>query len=187
MARTTSEPGRATLIQREGCRLTAYQDSVGVWTIGIGHTGRATLPRVFPGMSITQAEAEAMLATDLQPFEAAVNKAVARPVTQNQFDAMVSLAFNIGSGGFTGSTVVHKLNAGDPAGAADAFLMWMRPPELKQRRIAERRQFLTPDAPLPAPVAAPDMDTTPAASRLVQAKHSWFDRLRAGLSFRKAS
>ena len=148
MTKTTSAAGRAALIQREGCRLVTYLDSVGVPTIGIGHTGRSGPPAVAMGMSITQAEAEAIFATDLAPFEAAVVRAVTAPLTQNQFDACVSLAFNIGAAGFAGSTVVHKLNAGDVGGAADAFLMWVRPPELRLRRDGERTQFLKSDDPV---------------------------------------
>ena len=145
MTKTMSPAGRAALIRREGCRLAAYLDSVGVPTIGIGHTGRTGPPAVAIGMTITQAEADAIFATDLAPFEAAVARAVTAPMTQNQFDACVSLAFNIGAAGFAGSTVVHKLNAGDVGGAADAFLMWVRPPELRRRRDGERTQFLKGD------------------------------------------
>ena len=148
MTKTMSPAGRAALTKREGCRLVAYLDSVGVPTIGIGHTGRAGPPIVATGMTITQAEADAILARDLKSFEFAVNRAVTVPLTQNQFDACVSLAFNIGATGFTGSTVVHKLNAGDIGGAADAFLMWVRPPELRLRREGERTQFLTSDDPV---------------------------------------
>ena len=161
MTMKTSLAGVAAIRQREGCRLTAYRDVVGVWTIGVGHTGRATPPAVTAGMTIIQAQADAMLAADLAPFEAAINKAVARPMTQNQFDAMASLAFNIGAGGFLGSTVVRKFNAGDPAGAADAFLLWEKPAALRARRIGERAQFLStrqPEAPGVAsanPTAAP--------------------------------
>lgn len=147
MIRTMSPAGRASLARREGCRLVAYLDSVGVPTIGIGHTGRAGPPVVAMGMTITQAEAAAIFTTDLAPFEAAVAGAVKVPLTQNQFDACVSLAFNIGAVGFAGSTVVHKLNAGDIGGAADAFLMWVRPPELRLRRDGERIQFLNSDDP----------------------------------------
>ncbi len=151
MTRTISAAGRAALLAREGCRLEAYLDSVGVPTIGVGHTGRAGPPAVALGMRITQAQADAILARDLAPFEAAVDRAVPAGATVNQFDACVSLAFNIGVGGFTGSTVVHKFGAGDPAGAADAFLMWMHPPELRQRRNGERAQFLRPDDPPASP------------------------------------
>lgn len=158
--RTTSAPGRAALMAREGCRLTAYRDSVGVPTIGVGHTGRAGPPPVALGTTITRSQAEAIFAADLAPFEAAVCSAVAGRLTQNQFDALVSLAFNIGARGFAGSTVVHRLDAGDHTGAADAFLMWAHPPELAARRRAERAQFLRPDGP-PAAVPALPPPTGP--------------------------
>ena len=151
MTRTTSNAGRAALMAREGCRLAAYRDSAGVPTIGVGHTGRAAPPAVEMGMTITQSEAEAIFAADLAPFEAAVDRAIPASATTNQFDACVSLAFNIGTLGFAGSTVVHKLEAGDPAAAADAFLMWEHPPELSRRRAAEHQQFLSPDRD-PSPV-----------------------------------
>jgi lysozyme len=145
MTRTVSPAGRAALMAREGCRLVAYRDSLGIPTIGVGHTGRAGPPPVVIGMTITREEAEAIFAADLAPFEAAVRSAVSASLTCNQFDALVSLAFNIGARGFAGSTVVHKLEAGDFTGAADAFLMWAHPPELASRRRAERAQFLRPD------------------------------------------
>ena len=170
MAMRTSTAGVAAIRRREGCRLTAYRDTVGVWTIGVGHTGRAAPPPVTPGMCISAAEADAMLAADLLPFEATVERAVNHPLTQNQFDACVSLAFNIGGPGFAGSTVVHKCNAGDLAGAADAFLMWHHPPELAERRSAERAQFLAPDR---AP--APSTPTRPAA--LEGPRESWLSRM----------
>lgn len=148
MTLKTSPAGRAAIIQREGLRLKAYQDTVGVWTIGCGHTGRASPPPVHGGMTITNAQADAFLASDLAPIEAAVSQAIKRPITQNEFDACVSLAFNIGASGFIGSTVVHKINAfGDMQAAADAFLLWEKPPELKSRREGERAQFLKPDSP----------------------------------------
>lgn len=146
MALRTSEAGRAAITAREGCRLSAYRDSVNVVTIGIGHSDRAPSGvKPVMGMCITAAEADSILADDLVAFEAAVNGATKRPMTQNQFNACVSLAFNIGIGGFTGSTVVHRFNAGDVMGAADAFLMWEKPHELAQRRIGERAQFLAKD------------------------------------------
>lgn len=139
----TSDKGRALIEQREGVRLQAYRDSVGIWTIGVGHTSAAGEPHVTPGLTITQAKCDEILSRDLAKFEAAVSATVKVSVTPNQFDALVSLAFNIGEHGFTGSTVVHRLNAGDVHGAADAFLMWEKPPELKGRREGERHQFLT--------------------------------------------
>ena len=154
MKRTLSPTGRAALMQREGCRLEAYRDSAGVPTIGVGHTGRAAPPAVEIGMTITQAQADAIFAADLSPFEAAVDRAIPEQATENQFDACVSLAFNIGVRGFAGSTVVHKLKAGDPDGAADAFLMWEHPPDLARRREAERQQFLSHDHGSPRLAAA---------------------------------
>lgn len=159
MTRTVSPAGRAALMAREGCRLTAYRDSVGVPTIGVGHTGRASPPPVAMGMTITQAEADRIFAEDLAPFEAAVARSVPTRLTQNQFDACVSLAFNIGARGFVGSSVAHRLAEGDGVGAAEAFLLWAHPPELASRRRAERAQFLRPDAvpapAVPAPVPRP--------------------------------
>lgn len=156
-----SPAGIAALRTREGCVLKAYHDSVGVPTIGVGHTGRASPPAVKVGDTITLAQADAYLAADLAPFEAALNRVVTAKLGQNQIDACLSLAFNIGEGGFVGSTVVHKINAGDLAGAADAFLMWDRPAVLKTRRIGERAQFLRADD-APISMAAPAV-TPPAA------------------------
>lgn len=138
----TSPAGVAKIIVREGSKLLAYKDTVGVWTIGIGHTGRATPPLVRKGMRITAEQEMEILAADLKPFEDAVNRALKVAVTQNEYDAMVSLAFNIGVHGIAGSTVVHMVNAGNMGAAANAFLMWDHPAELLGRRQSERAQFL---------------------------------------------
>lgn len=143
----TSARGRALIAQREGVRLKAYTDSVGVWTIGVGHTSSAGPPHVSPGMTITAAEVQDILASDLAKFEATINAAIKAALADHEFDALSSLAFNIGQGAFSGSTVAHKLNAGDRHGAADAFLMWKNSggkPILLKRRQSERLQFLTP-------------------------------------------
>lgn len=136
----TSPQGREAITQREGLRLKAYRDSRGIATIGVGHAFGPPVVRM--GQVITRERADAILSGDLGRFEAAVTGAVKVALTQNQFDACVSLAFNIGERGFAGSTVVHRLNQKDYKGAADAFLMWERPPELKSRRESERLQFL---------------------------------------------
>lgn len=144
-----SPEGRKVIEQREGSRTHAYQDSVGIWTIGVGHTSMAGPPVVKPGMIISEAEIDTILARDLDRFERAVTSLITVPMKQNQFDAMVSLAFNIGEGkrGFAGSSVVRRMNAGDTQGAADAFLMWNKAggkvlKGLTTRRQAERNQFL---------------------------------------------
>ena len=86
---------------------------------------------------------ERVLREDLATrFEPAVRDAVRKPLKQHQFDALVSLAFNIGTGGFRRSTVVKRLNAGDFRGAADAILMWDKPSILIPRRRRERELFL---------------------------------------------
>jgi GH24 family phage-related lysozyme (muramidase) len=96
----TSTAGRAAIARREGTKLVAYQDSGGVLTIGTGHTSAAGAPHVTAGMGITAAEADQILSRDLAATEAAVTKAVHVPLAQHEFDALVSLAFNIGAGAF---------------------------------------------------------------------------------------
>jgi lysozyme len=156
-----SADGRAKLIAREGFRLTAYKDSVGVLTIGVGHTAAAGKPYPAPGMQITKAEVDRILAQDLVQFEDAVSGAVRVPLAQGQFDALVSLAFNIGTGGFRKSTVVRRLNEGNYRAAADAFLLWNKPAEIMGRRRSERAQFL----------AATDKAGAGAPVRYIPASH----------------
>jgi len=136
-----SDEGIEVLIEREGCELDAYQDSVGVWTIGVGHTAAAGDPKPVPGMTITEDEASEILDRDLDQYEDCVNECIDLPMTQFQFDAFVSICFNIGTGGFSGSTFVKKFNAGDIEGAGDAILMWNKPPEIIPRRQGEFVQF----------------------------------------------
>ena len=143
----TSTAGRALIERREGRRLTAYRDTRGIWTIGVGHAVTGLPPRPYAGMTITEAECDALLAADLAPVEAVINRRVTVPVTQNEFDALVSLGFNIGIGGLGRSLVLRRLNVGDVRGAADAFMDWAKPPSLAGRRQDEMAQFLRPDAP----------------------------------------
>lgn len=141
-----SNKGRDFIKGFEKLELKAYPDpGTGgkPWTIGWGHT-----KGVKPGDQITQAQAEAFLREDLAVFEAAVNSAIKRPMTQSQFDAMVSLAFNIGGANFASSTLVKKFNAGDVQGAAAQFPRWKNAngKEMKglvRRRAAERELFLS--------------------------------------------
>jgi GH24 family phage-related lysozyme (muramidase) len=138
----TSAHGRAVLSVREGNKLKAYRDTVGVWTIGVGHTSAAGDPRVSQGMTITGAQSDQILAKDLGAVEKATKSLVKVALNQNQFDALVSFVFNVGAGAFAASTLLRKLNAGDYAGAAEQFLVWVKQPELKGRRQQERAQFL---------------------------------------------
>ncbi|WP_027171537.1 lysozyme [Methylobacterium sp. 10] len=138
--------GSAVLVAREGRRLDAYRDSVGIWTIGIGHTSAAGPPVVTPGLRLTAAECDAVFARDVGRFVRTVAAAVPDDLPDHAFDALVSLCFNIGEGAFRRSTVVRRLKAGDRAGAAEAILMWNRPSSLIPRRRAEYDQFRTPYA-----------------------------------------
>lgn len=157
MSMTTSAAGVTAIRVREGCRLRAYPDTAGIWTIGVGHTGRASGAPVRAGQSCTMAEAELWLASDLKPMELAVNEACG-PLTQARFDACVSLAFNIGPGAFRTSSVARHCRAGEWDQAANAFLMWNRAgghevEGLLNRRKAERLQFLGEYIVQPVPVA----------------------------------
>ena len=144
-----SAAGIKAIEQREGTRLKAYPDDRGIPTIGTGHTG----PEVHLGLVWTQEQSDAALAKDLAWAEAAVNDSVKVQITQNEFDALVSLAYNIGAAGIKGSSVVRQLNAGNVQIAADDFMMWDKPAELVSRRISEQKQFLSR-----IPVLTTDLD-----------------------------
>jgi len=129
----------------EGLVLTAYRDPVGIWTIGYGHTG----PEVGPGDRITAAQAEALLRQDLVRFENGVRNLVKVPLNSNQFSALVSFTFNVGTGAFANSTMLRRLNQRDYRGAADQFSRWVYGggrvlPGLVRRRNEERALFLAP-------------------------------------------
>lgn len=138
--RKISPKGIALIKSFEGLELKAYPDPAtggAPWTIGCGHAG----PEVRPGLVITEAQADALLAADLGRFERAVNKACPR-TTQNQFDAMVALCFNIGERAFGASTLVKRHNDQDHAAAAKCFNDWVfaagkRMNGLVRRRAAE--------------------------------------------------
>ena len=131
------------LIKRfEGCRLVSYADIVGVWTIGYGHTAG-----VGPGQTISQQQADDMLQADVDSFASSLSKYIVAPVSQNQFDACVSLAFNVGTSAFAGSTLLRLLNKKDYEGAANQFPRWNRAggkpvAGLTKRRLAEQALFL---------------------------------------------
>ncbi|MFC2544869.1 MAG: lysozyme [Aggregatibacter sp.] len=135
-----SENGIEFIRQLEGEKLTAYPDIVGIWTIGVGHTGFVDGKPVARGMAITKEKSKELLTADLKRFESAVNDAVKVTLTQNQFDALVSLAFNIGEGAFARSTLVNKLNAGDKKGAAEQFLVWKNAGGRVSQGLLNRRQ-----------------------------------------------
>jgi len=139
---TYSKSGLALTESFEGCRLMAYYDLRGVLTIGYGHTG----PEVLPGLQITQADAEALLAADIGFAASCVNTAVTVPLTQPEFDALTDFVFNVGCKAFCGSTMRRLLNEGDYAGAAGQFTAWDHAggvvvAGLLRRRQAETQEF----------------------------------------------
>ncbi|MRT38829.1 glycoside hydrolase family protein [Acinetobacter sp. RIT698] len=121
----TSAKGINLICGFEGLELKAYDDGVGVWTIGYGTTSINGV-KVKKGDTCTAEQAKAYLAQDLKKFESAVNTAVKVQLNQNQFDALISLTYNIGSGAFKDSTLLKKLNAKDYKGAAAQFPRWNR-------------------------------------------------------------
>lgn len=140
-----SDRGLDLIKSFEGCKLTAYPDpgtGGAPWTIGWG-----TTRGVKPGMTITQEEADLLLAEDVSSFAQAVNRLVTVPLNQNQFDALVSFAYNVGSSNLGNSTLLRLLNEGNYEGAAGQFGRWVKGgsgetlPGLVRRRAAERALF----------------------------------------------
>lgn len=127
----------------EGLRLTAYKCSAGIWTIGWGHTDG-----VKQGDKITVEQAEELYRVDTQIRREAVDAVVDVELTNGQFNALVSLCFNIGISAFTKSTLVKKLNDGDMLGTAMEFQKWSkigtdRSKGLLRRRCLEAAEFLS--------------------------------------------
>ena len=136
-----SAEGLALIKQFEGFRGQAYADVAGIATIGYGH-------RILPAQSfpdgISEAEAAALLASDVREAERAVDSLIKVALTQGQFDAQVDFCFNLGAGRLVRSTLLRALNAGHYEAAAAQFLLWDRvggevSPALKARREAEMR------------------------------------------------
>lgn len=144
-----SPHGRSLLEQREGNILHAYQDTVGVWTIGYGHTHFDGPPIPVAGMKISQQEADDMLTRDLTHYENLVNQNVTVLLTQNEFDALVSICYNVESALSSRSSIVRSLNRGDKKAAAEAIMLYNKPPEIIGRRRTEQKQFMTPYATMP--------------------------------------
>lgn len=133
----TSEAGISLIKRFEGCRLKAYSDIVGVYTIGYGHTGGVKL-----GTIITEEEAEALLKRDLKRFELSIARLITRRLTQNQFDALVSFCFNLGAGALQRSTLRQKINRMEDSEVPAEFMKWSKAggrvvPGLLRRRKAE--------------------------------------------------
>lgn len=142
---STGAKGIALIKNFEGLRLEKYQDVVGKWTIGYGHLILAD--ETFSA-AIPEAQADALLRQDLGISEKAVNQYVIVPLTQNQFDALVSFTFNLGVGNLKSSTLLRVLNARQYQDAAEEFLRWDKAggkqvAGLTRRRTAERALFIS--------------------------------------------
>jgi lysozyme len=126
----------------EGLRLNAYQDVIGIWTIGFGHTGAD----VYEGLTIDEPKATDLLHVDLRKFEDGINSMVKVELTQNQFDALISFVYNVGLGNFQKSTMLKAINLMNFIKAATQFPMWANAagkkiPMLVKRRNEERQLF----------------------------------------------
>lgn len=142
--RQINQAGLALIKEFEGCRLEAYRCPAGVATIGYGSTQGVKM-----GMKINQNQAESLLRQDLERFERGIELAVNVPLSDNQFGALVSFAFNVGINAFSRSTLLKVLNQGYYRTAADQFTFWDKAdgrvlPGLTRRRQAERTLFLRP-------------------------------------------
>jgi lysozyme len=149
-----SQNGMNMVKKFEGCELHAYQDIVGVWTIGYGHTAG-----VKSGQVITQAQADKMFADEITQFASKVASLIKVPVNQNQFDALVSFAYNLGVQALADSSLLKYVNAKNFTAAADEFPKWCHArgklnQGLLTRRQIEEKLFLTP-MPKPAPKVVP--------------------------------
>ena len=141
----TSPKGIALIKEFEGLRLKAYKCPGGVWTIGYGHTAG-----VKPGIVISEAQAEEYLKADLIAFERYLN-GLGLALNQNQFDALVSFIYNVGTGNFSNSTLLRKVRANPQENSImDEFLRWVYSkgrvlPGLQRRRLAEMKLYFSND------------------------------------------
>jgi GH24 family phage-related lysozyme (muramidase) len=139
-----SANGEAFIKEFEGLRVRPYQCSADVWTIGWGHTKGVTqngvriLGKLYA--AITETQAHELFIEDVMQFELAVRRLVQVPITQNQFDALVSFTFNLGAGALQKSTLLKKLNAGDYKGAAKEFKKWNRADGKVEKGLVKRRK-----------------------------------------------
>ena len=141
----TSPKGIALIKEFEGLRLKAYKCPGGVWTIGYGPTAG-----VKPGIVISEAQAEEYLKADLIAFERYLN-GLGLALNQNQFDALISFIYNVGTGNFSSSTLLRKVRANPQDNSImDELLRWVYSkgrvlPGLQRRRLAEMKLYFSND------------------------------------------
>jgi lysozyme len=159
-----SQAGLDNLLKKfEGCKLKAYKDPIGIWTIGYGHTSAAGEPIVKEGLTITQAEAEEILRRDLGRYEVPVAALVKVELEQHQFDVLVDFAYNAGVGNLKSSTLLKKVNAEDFDAVPKELMKWTKAagkelPGLVRRRQAESAWW---SAHHEQPVAQPEQRVEP--------------------------
>lgn len=136
-----NQNGYNLIKQFEGCKLTAYQDSIGVWTIGYGSTYYEDMQKVKKGDKVSQERANEIFEFVASRFARNVDDIITSKPTQNQFNAVVSLVYNIGLGNFQKSTLLKKLNKNpNDKTIKDEFLKWVNAGGRKLQGLVNRRK-----------------------------------------------
>lgn len=141
-----TDEGLDLIRQFEGFRTAAYRDPVGMWTIGYGHTSMAGAPEVKPGLTVSEAEAADILARDVDQFARGVRALLRVELSDGQFSALVSFAYNVGVAALRKSSVLTAVNARDFAAVPRRLQLWTKAgghvlPGLVKRRAAEAAMF----------------------------------------------
>ena len=144
-----NQAGIDLIKQWEGCKLKAYKDVAGIWTVGYGLTSRAGFIEVGPDTVLTQEEADYYFEKVVDDFASKIKPMITSPINENEFAAFVSLAYNIGVGAFKRSSALKRFNAGEKDRVTEAIRMWKKAggktvQGLVNRREAEVALFLTP-------------------------------------------
>ncbi len=142
-----NQAGLNLIKKYEGFRSRAYRDAVGVWTIGYGHTSMAGLPKVTPGLKISRQQGEYILARDVEKFAREIRPMILVDLTDNQFSALVSFAYNVGGANFRKSSVLKRVNAGRFDAVPNRLSLWVKAggrtlKGLVRRRAAEGELFI---------------------------------------------
>jgi lysozyme len=156
-----TDEGLALIKRFEGFRSQAYRDATGVWTVGYGHTSMAGSPAVAAGLTVTRQQAGEILAADVDKFARQVEASLHVKLTDSQFAALVSFAYNVGVSNFRSSSVLRAVNARDFAAVPRRLQLWNKAggralPGLVARRAAEAQLFLKDESASrgPAPLEA---------------------------------
>ena len=141
------EEGLALIRRFEGFSARSYRCPAGVWTVGFGHTSAAGPPAVSAGMTMTRGEANEILRRDSALFAGEVARSLQHELSDRQFSALVSFAFNVGIGNFRKSSVLAAVNGGDLAAVPRRLQLWVKAngrtlPGLVRRRAAEAEMFI---------------------------------------------